>query len=130
MQALKYDGYKVVLVGDSPDFLLEPLGRSLGVSRVISNHMDMHDGNFTGLLSDEYLTGEGKATRVKAFAEEFGIDLEESIAYGGISSPATDLPLLESVGKAYAVSPADEFAAQEKGWKAGPSIRTTRFRST
>ena len=141
MQMLKYDGYKIVIVGESPDFLLKPLGRALGVSRVISNVLEVSDAGastttaetisasaaaspavvFTGrvaVVGDEpRLTAEGKAARVRSFAKEVGVDLKKSIAYG--RSGASDVPLMECCGKAYAVSPDEGLrtAAEEKGWQ-------------
>ena len=46
---LRYDGYKIVLVTSAPEFLVAPLGRALGASRVIGAALEKTvEGTFTG----------------------------------------------------------------------------------
>ena len=118
IKQLKYDGYKIVLITQSPGFLAKPLGRVLGVSRVISNVLEVDaEQAFTGKLAGDCMTAEGKREKVLAFAKEVGVDMKKSIAYG--RSGVTDMPLLECVGKAYAVSPDTQLRtkAAVEGWQ-------------
>lgn len=122
VKQLKYDGYKIVLITACPDFIAKPLGRALGCSRVISPVLEADTGadgvpTFTGRLEGGALTAEEKRERVLAFAKEVGVDMRKSIAYGRRS--AQDLPLMECVGKAYAVSPDEGLRtkAAAEGWQ-------------
>ena len=49
---LRYDGYKIVLVTSAPEFLVAPLGRALGASRVIGAALEKTvEGTFTGAFA-------------------------------------------------------------------------------
>ena len=124
---LRYDGYKIVLVTSQPDWLVAPLARSMGASRVIGSRLEVDEsaGTFTGgSLADADDDGQGAipgvgdalVRRVRAFAADAGVDLAKSIAYG---AGERDLPLMRICGKAYAVSPdaAVAAAASENGWQ-------------
>ena len=117
---LRYDGYKIVLVTSQPDWLVAPLAKSMGASRVIGSRLEVDDaaGTFTGGTLADAEDGQGDALgrRVRAFAAEAGVDLAKSIAYG---AGERDLPLMRVCGKAYAVSPdaAVAVAASENGWQ-------------
>ena len=77
---------------------------------------EIEDGVYTGRLDGPFAYGEGKARRLRQFAAERGIDLEQSWAY---SDAASDLPMLEAVGHPVAVNPDAELAevAQREGWE-------------
>ena len=118
---LRYDGYKIVLVTSAPEFLVAPLGRALGASRVIGAALEKTvEGTFTGAFAatpdagcDD---GEAKRNRVESFAREAGVSLKNSIAY---ARAGTDAALMRRVGKAYAVSPDERLAsrAEAEGWR-------------
>ena len=118
---LRYDGYKIVLVTSAPEFLVAPLGRALGASRVIGAALEKTvEGTFTGAFAatpdagcDD---GEAKRNRVESFAREAGVSLKNSIAY---ARAGTDAALMRRVGKAYAVSPDARLAsrAEAEGWR-------------
>jgi phosphoserine phosphatase len=73
------------------------------------------DGVYTGRLAGPFAYGEGKANALREFAEQEGIDLAASWAY---SDSASDLPMLEAVGRPVAVNPDAELAevARRDGW--------------
>src|SRR3954453_20775280 len=74
------------------------------------------DGLFTGELGGAFMYGEGKVEAISRFADEHGIDLDESFAY---SDSASDLPMLRAVGHPVVVNPDEELAriAREQGWR-------------
>jgi len=126
---LRYDGYKIVLVTSQPDWLVAPLAKSMGASRVIGSRLEVDEsaGTFTGgSLADDADDGQGAlqggvgeqtlVRRVRAFAASADVDLSKSIAYG---YGECHLPLMRVCGKAYAVSPdaAVASAASENGWQ-------------
>jgi HAD superfamily hydrolase (TIGR01490 family) len=60
------------------------------------------DGRCTGFLTGPPVVGESRAAWLNHYAAQHGIDLERSFAYADSHS---DLPMLETVGNAVAVSP-------------------------
>ena len=121
---LRYDGYKIVLVTSAPAFAAEPVAAQLGASRVLGEtlEIDAATGAFAESLEGledirAYDAGERKSASVAAFAEEVGVNLNQSIAYGRLGK--SGLALMERVGKAYAVSPDDalRLEAEKRGWQ-------------
>jgi HAD superfamily hydrolase (TIGR01490 family) len=109
-------GRKVFIVSTSPEEIVAPLARYLGVDEAIATRaeLDRH-GRYTGHI-ELYCYGTEKAVAIKAAAERDGIDLSRSYAY---SDSATDLPMLEAVGHPIAVNPDRELAraAASRGWE-------------
>jgi hypothetical protein len=58
-------------------------------------HRTIRGSSQTGRRAGEPLWGEGKARAVRALADEQGLDLERSFAYGNGDE---DVPFLETVG--------------------------------
>ena len=119
-------GRDVVIVSSSGEEVVGPIGELLGVDRVIATQMTVQDGRYTGEI-DFYAYGEGKATAMRALAEEKGYDLAASYAY---SDSATDLPMLELVGAPTAVNPdkALRRAAEANGWPVAVFKNPVRMR--
>lgn len=108
-------GRRVVLVTGSIDFIIEPLAERLQITDVVAPALVESNGRFTGELDGPPIGDEQKATRIRRFAEEHGIDLSGSHAYG---DSIADLPMLEAVGHPHAVNPDKALAAKAKarGW--------------
>jgi HAD superfamily hydrolase (TIGR01490 family) len=107
-------GRLLCIVSSSPEEVVEPLAKMLGVDRCISTRSRIVDGVYTGDL-DFYAYGPFKAHAMRELAAGIGIDLRASFAY---SDSATDLPMLEAVGNPVAVNPDKELKkiAAERGW--------------
>ena len=108
-------GRRVVVISASPEEIVRPLCRHLGIDDVIATRSAVdEEGRYTGDL-ELYAYGPGKAEAIRAMADEEGIDLESSYAY---SDSITDLPMLEAVGHPVAVNPDAELGAiaLERGW--------------
>ena len=108
-------GSKVVIVSTSPEEVVRPLSRYLGVDHVVATRSSVdEDGRYTGELAF-YATGEGKARAILDLAREWNLDLARCSAY---SDSAADLPMLETVGHAVAVNPDRELrkVAMQRGW--------------
>ena len=118
-------GRQVVLVTGSIEFIVEPLARRLGITDVVAPSLVESNGRFTGDLDGPPIGDEEKAQRIRRFADEHGIDLSRSHAYG---DSIADLPMLEIVGYPHAVNPDRALAATAKarGW---PIHRWTVARS-
>lgn len=109
-------GRKVVVVSASPEEIVRPLCRYLGIEDVIATRSEVDDeGRYTGQI-EHYAYGSGKAEAILEMALAEGIDLEASYSY---SDSATDIPMMEIVGHPVAVNPDTELRAiaEERGWE-------------
>ena len=123
MNEHKGAGRRVIVVSASPEEIVRPLCRYLGIEDVIATRSEVDDeGLYTGEI-ELYAYAEGKSEAMLDLAAAEGIDLERSYAY---SDSITDLPMLEAVGNPVVVNPDAQLAAiaEERGWE----IR--RFQST
>lgn len=124
-------GHDLVLVSSSGLEIVEPIGQLLGIDRIIATRVHVVDGHYTDQI-EFYAYGEHKATAIQELATERGYDLTDSYAY---SDSVTDLPLLEAVGRPYAVNPDRPLrqTAVDRGWPvldfASPSPRRSFGRS-
>ena len=111
-------GHRIVLISGMP----EPLARivacaleceleSRGVGSelpVCGTRMEEREGRWTGRLLGEATYGEEKLRAVKRIAQERGIELRGSHAYG---NSLLDRPMLAAVGHAHVVNPEWDLAA-------------------
>lgn len=116
MEEHRGEGRRVVVISASPEEIVRPLCRYLGIDEIIATRAEVdEEGRYTGNL-ELYAYGEGKAEAIRELAETEGIDLSDSYAY---SDSITDLPMLETVGHPVVVNPDGELAAvaEERGWE-------------
>lgn len=109
-------GRKVVIISSSPEEIVKPLARYLGVDHVIATRAKIDDeGRYTGEM-EFYAYAESKAEAIRELAEAEGLSLPDSFAY---SDSVTDLPMLEAVGHPVVVNPDKELAqtAEERDWQ-------------
>lgn len=109
-------GRHIVVVSASPEEIVRPLCRYLGIDEVIATRSKVDDeGRYTGEI-ELYAYAGAKAEAIRAMAEEKGFDLGASFAY---SDSITDLPMLEAVGTPVVVNPDGELreVAEERGWE-------------
>jgi HAD superfamily hydrolase (TIGR01490 family) len=115
IRAHQEKGRLVFLVSASPEEVVMPLARYLGVDEALGTRaeIDAH-GRYTG-RTERYCYGPEKVVAVTEAARERGIDLAASYAY---SDSASDRPLLEAVGHPVAVNPDRELlrTARRLGW--------------
>jgi HAD superfamily hydrolase (TIGR01490 family) len=108
-------GDEVWLVSMSPAEIVEPFAELLGITGAISSRAKIDEnGKFTGEM-EFFAQGENKAVAIRDLAEQRGIDLSESYAY---SDSETDIPMLMTVGHAFAVNSDRQLAktAHENQW--------------
>jgi HAD superfamily hydrolase (TIGR01490 family) len=109
-------GHKVFIVSASPEEIVAPLARYLGVDEAIATRAELDDrGRYTG-KTQRYCYGPEKVVAIVEAAERDGIDLAASYAY---SDSATDRPMLEAVGHPVVVNPDRDLlrAARANGWE-------------
>jgi fatty acyl-CoA reductase len=107
-------GHRTLLITGALDFVIEPLkplfddvvAASLGVDAA---------GRLTGELLTGPPTGEARAILMQEYAQAYGLDLEQAVAY---ADSASDLPMLEAAGHPVAVNPEAKLAtiARKRGW--------------
>lgn len=111
----KQAGRRVFIVSASPEQIVRPIGRHLGVTDIIATRVKTDAAGFFLAEIEQYAMGPGKAVAMQEVADREGIDLSASYAY---SDSATDLPMMEIVGHPVAVNPEKELrkVAEERNW--------------
>ncbi len=119
-------GHRIVLVTGMPGPLARMVAGGMecelearGVNNkvlVCATRMEEQDGRWTGRLLGEAIYGEEKSRVLKRVAQEQGIDLQSSHAYG---NALLDRPMLAAVGHAHVVNPGRDLAAvaNECDWR-------------
>jgi HAD superfamily hydrolase (TIGR01490 family) len=110
------EGRKVFIVSASPEEIVAPLARYLGVDEAIATRAELdEDGRYTG-RTERYCYGPEKVVAIGEAAERDGIDLSAAYAY---SDSSTDRPMLEAVGHPVAVNPDRDLlrTARARGWE-------------
>jgi len=113
LQKWKQRGARLVVLSGSPDFLVKPIARALGLYEAHGSEYSIDcKGRLTGLK--RLLDGQWKADFLKAETERSCA--EKSIAY---SDHIFDLPLLEAVKFPVVVNPGRRLRklARRRGWK-------------
>ncbi|MGZ5383959.1 MAG: HAD family hydrolase [Acidimicrobiia bacterium] len=112
----RWAGRKVVIISSSPEEIVKPLARYLGVDHVIATRAKVDaEGRYTGAM-EFYAYAEGKAEAMRELATAESLALPDSFAY---SDSMTDLPMLEAVGHPVVVNPDKELAqiAEARDWQ-------------
>jgi len=115
LDAHRQAGHQLILVTGAPDFLIAPLAEFLRVPTVFAAKPEQRDSVYTGALIPPLPYGHGKRELILVHAQEMGLDLASSYAYG--DSPG-DHDLLELVGHPLVVNPIRGMArtARRLGW--------------
>jgi HAD superfamily hydrolase (TIGR01490 family) len=127
MELHRSEGRDIYIVSSSPEEVVRPLARHLGVAGVLATRARIEDGRYTGEL-EFYCYGDAKAEAIRTLAGARGIDLGSSYAY---SDSATDLPMLRTVGHPVAVNPDKELRkeAETEAWDIRDFRRPVRLRT-
>ena len=108
-------GHTVALASSATRFQAQAAAEDLGIEHLLVTEVEILDGLVTGQVDGPILWGPGKAAAVEAFAEQQGLDLDESYAYG---NGEEDVLYLETVGRPRPLNADSGLtrAAQERGW--------------
>lgn len=120
-------GQRVYLVSASPEEIVLPMAELLGADGTICSRAEVDDeGCYTGRMAF-YADGMGKARAIAELAEAMDLDLSCSTAY---TDSATDVPMLELVGRPVAVNADRTLArvARERGWEVCQFTKPVRLR--
>lgn len=109
-------GHTIAIASSATPFQVAPLARELGIDNLLCTEVEVAGGLVTGRLAGPVLWGSGKANAVRTFAEEKGIDLDQSYAYG---NGREDLAYLEAVARPRPLNPDGGLTqlARERGWE-------------
>jgi HAD superfamily hydrolase (TIGR01490 family) len=127
MELHRAAGHRVYIVSASPEEIVLPLADMLGVDGAICSRGEVdEEGRYTGRMAF-YAYGPEKAVAMRELSERVGIDLSASSAY---SDSATDIPMLEAVGRPVAVNADRALAkvAKERGWEMRSFTKPVRLR--
>lgn len=94
-------GRRVIFVSDNLDVVVRHLADQLGADELLCNRLEMRDHRATGRLLDPVISRLG-GRRLRELAEQRGLDLAASSAYGALE---TDAALLSSIGLPCALHP-------------------------
>jgi len=103
------EGTRVVLATTTPEPLIAPLVRRLGLDGVVATRWTVDGGTYTGAIDGAFVWNDEKLAAVRAWASANDVDLSVSHAY---SDSWYDRPLLGAVGHPVAVNPDARLA----GW--------------
>lgn len=108
-------GHVIALLTSATRFLSMPVARALAVEHVLCTEVEVDAGLLTGRALDPFCYGPGKVTWAERFAEERGVDLDQSYFY---SDSISDLPMLDRVGQPRVVNPDPRLrrVAMARGW--------------
>lgn len=115
IEAHRHAGHTVVIASSATPPQIRAAADDLDVEHIICTELEVDNDLFTGLISGPIRWGEGKASGVRDFAAEYGIDLKESYCY---SNGAEDVPFLETAGFPRPLNPDSDLIeiADKKGW--------------
>ncbi|NQV50297.1 MAG: HAD family hydrolase [Candidatus Marinimicrobia bacterium] len=109
-------GHHTVLLTGSIEYYLKPVVEDLGIDHLLCSHLEVDEqGLLTGRPLGPICVKETKLILAKELAENNGIDLSKSYAYGNSES---DIPMLGGVGYPFIVNPTPGLLkhAHRQGW--------------
>lgn len=102
IRTLRRLGFVVGVFSDGFTQITDDLVTRLGLNFAAANTLEIVDGELTGRLVGEVLTGPGKAAALRRFAAEADVPLSQTVAVGtGVS----DLDLLRTAGLSVGFNP-------------------------
>jgi HAD superfamily hydrolase (TIGR01490 family) len=115
LEAHRQSGHQLILISGAPDFLITPLAATLNVSTLFAARLERVHGRYTGGVIPPLPYGAGKRQLIVSHAQEKGLELASSFAYG--DSPG-DTEILALVGYPVVVNPIRGMVriARDRGW--------------
>jgi HAD superfamily phosphoserine phosphatase-like hydrolase len=112
----RQNGYRILIMSGSPDFLTYPLAAYLQPDLTIAADLEIKENQFSGELSGLHPYGERKTFILKELSKKYGIDFQNSMVFANHHS---DFHHMELFGKAIAVNPTAKLKklAEKEGWK-------------
>ncbi len=111
----KVQGRELVIISNSAEIIVGKVSNFLGIKNYIGTQLETVGGKFTGKIEGEIVYGKNKLVVATEFVQKNNLNLNNSWSY---ADNISDLDLLMSVSKPYAVNP-DRFLlseAQKRNW--------------
>src|SRR5208282_3696469 len=102
IEANREAGFEPVLVTGSPDFIVAPLARQLGIADFAANRFVFSRGRATGRLAEPVMAGDEKAVWCEDYASAHDLDLADCWGY---ADSHYDTAFLARLGHPVAVNP-------------------------
>ncbi len=103
------EGREVVIISSTLDFIVHAFCRTLQIEHAFSTELAVKDGFYTGEVVGIIPYGESKESILEKFAQEKGVVLDESFAYGDHFS---DRFMLQRVGTAVVIASDEKLESQ------------------
>jgi HAD superfamily hydrolase (TIGR01490 family) len=112
--AYQRQGSDIVMITGSDDVIAQAYGQALGISHVISNRLQVENGEITG-LQQPMCYGDGKVELARGYLQSRGLDFSDAAVY---TDSHSDTPLLEQVAQPVVLNPNDELRriAAQRRW--------------
>lgn len=106
---------RIMLISASPDIIIRPIARYLGISSVIGIRTEIIDNTITGTAIPPFSFKEGKVTAINEWLKQ----INQSGLQLAYSDSWNDLPMLEQAENACCINPSAllHHHAQTKGWE-------------
>jgi putative phosphoserine phosphatase/1-acylglycerol-3-phosphate O-acyltransferase len=116
LEKLRSDGYKILVMSGSPEFLTLPLSKKLNADEVVTTKLELKDGRFTGRVEGLHPYGERKKIILEDLGSSLPLNFKNSIVFANHHSDVDHMLLF---GTPVAVNPTPGLRkiAQERGWK-------------
>ncbi|OBK15739.1 phosphoserine phosphatase SerB [Mycobacterium asiaticum] len=95
LRTLQRLGFRCGVVSGGFRRIIEPLAEELKLDFVAANELEIVDGILTGRVTGPIVDRPGKATALRAFAEQYGVPMEQTVAVG---DGANDIDMLTAAG--------------------------------
>ncbi|ORX14368.1 phosphoserine phosphatase [Mycobacterium szulgai] len=95
LRTLQRLGFRCGVVSGGFRRIIEPLAEELKLDFVAANQLEIVDGILTGRVVGTIVDRPGKATALRAFAEQYGVPMEQTVAVG---DGANDIDMLIAAG--------------------------------
>ncbi len=95
LRTLQRLGFRCGVVSGGFTRIIEPLAEELKLDFVAANELEIVDGTLTGRVVGTIVDRAGKATALRAFAGQYGVPMEQTVAVG---DGANDIDMLAAAG--------------------------------
>ncbi|MFH1943751.1 MAG: HAD-IB family hydrolase [bacterium] len=116
MKKLQKNGYEIMLLSGTLDFILDLFVDHLGADFGLGTTLEVREGKFTGSIVGEYPYFRGKVRALRHYFNGRKIDFHRSFSF---ADSWADIPLLRLFGHPVAVNPGRilKRKAKKEGWR-------------
>jgi HAD superfamily hydrolase (TIGR01490 family) len=116
VDALRHDGFKIMIVSGAPSFLVHRLDRIFHPDFTVATTLETRDGRFTGNITGLHPFGTRKRAILKNLQVDLDIDFAASVVFANHHS---DVHHMRLFGRAVAVNPDARLlrTASKLGWE-------------